>query len=324
MAFLTIDGLSLFYSSPRGEVRAVDNATLSLEERGTALGIIGETGSGKSSLAMSIARVLPGNVSRYEGRIVLGDTELVGLSNEEYRRSVRWKRVSVVFQGSMNGFNPVIKLGRQICEPLTAFERISKRAQDSRAGELLTAVGLPEALADRYPHELSGGMKQRAAIAMALIFDPELLILDEPTSALDVSVQAQIMNLLKRLKWETGVSMIFVTHDIALASELSDQIAVMYAGQVRESGSADHVLTDSRDPYSTNLIASMPTLHGKVKPGFVTGDAPDPVTPPSGCRFVDRCTVSFTHCREAAPEFYDLGDRHSARCFRQLEEYRNA
>ena len=329
MAFLTIESLSLHYGSPRGDVHAVDDASLVIEERGSALGIIGETGSGKSSLAMSIARVLPANVSRYEGRILLGETELVGLSNEEFRKEVRWRRVAVVFQGSMNGFNPVLKLGKQICEPLSALESVSKRAMAARARELLESVGLPGALAERYPHELSGGMKQRVAIAMALVLDPELLILDEPTSALDVSVQAQIMNLLKKLKWETGISLIFVTHDIALASELSDYISVMYAGQIRETGMADAVLASPSDPYTAQLVSSMPTLHGDIGPGYVGGSAPDPVRLPSGCRFHDRCSVVFARCTEEAPALCAVGvdqneaagrSGHAARCFRSFGE----
>ncbi len=315
MAFLTIENLVLHYNSPRGAVRAVDGVSLSIERPGAALGVIGETGSGKSSLAMSIARILPGNVGRYEGRIDLGGTELISLSNDRFRREIRWRRIAVVFQGAMNGFNPVMRIGRQIAEPLIVRTGESKATALARAEELLEAVGLPRGTARRYPHELSGGMKQRVAIAMALSMKPDLLILDEPTSALDVSVQAKIMNLLKRLKWETGVAMIFVTHDIALASEISDTVAVMYAGQVRELGPVDRVLDAPADPYTTALLASIPTLHGAATPRYVAGVAPDSVEPPSGCRFRERCPHAFSRCRSEAPRLFDAGPSHRARCF---------
>ena len=320
MAFLDIDNLHLHYATPRGAVRAVDGVTVSLPDPGTALGVIGETGSGKSSLAMSVARILPGNVERYEGKIVLDGVDLMALSNEEYRRDIRWKRVSVVFQGSMNGFNPVMKIGRQIVEPLVENGGESAKAGAIKARELLKQVGLTEEIANRYSHELSGGMKQRVAIAMALSMNPSLLILDEPTSALDVSVQAQIMNLLKRLKWDTGISMIFVTHDIALASEISDRVAVMYAGEVREVGSVDSVFSGPKDPYTVELLASMPTLHGPAQPRFVSGTAPDPISPPEGCRFSERCPVVFDRCAHEAPSLTDVSADHSARCLRLESE----
>ena len=315
MAFLTVDHLKLHYQTDRGAVRAVDDLSIEVEESGTALGIIGETGSGKSSFAMSVARILAPNVSTYEGKIVLSGSDLMALTNDEFRLAVRWRKVAVVFQGSMNGFNPVMRVGRQIAEPLVTIGEETKQAALAKARDLLVSVGLPAAIADRYPHELSGGMKQRVAIAMGLAMDPELLILDEPTSALDVSVQAQIMNLLKKLKWDTGISMIFVTHDIALASEISDMIAVMYAGQIREYGEADRILTEPKDPYTTELLASMPSLHSTKMPGFVAGSAPDPISPPGGCRFYERCSVSFARCESESPAIYQVSESQAARCF---------
>lgn len=315
MAFLEVANLALHYDSPRGAVRAVDDVSIEIADRGSALGVIGETGSGKTSFAMSIARILPGNVSRYEGSITLSGTDIMELSHDQFRTQVRWSRVAVVFQGSMNGFNPVMRLGRQIAEPLVTIAGETKSAALAKARDLLVAVGLPPELAERYPHELSGGMKQRVAIAMGLSLQPDLLILDEPTSALDVSVQAQIMNLLKTLKWETGVSMIFVTHDIALASEIADSVAVMYAGKIREHGSVEQVLETPSDPYTVKLLASIPSLHGDATPRFVAGAAPDPVSPPSGCRFHDRCAQAFDRCRIEQPELYEVDHQHRARCF---------
>jgi len=320
VALLDVRDLLLHYASPRGAVRAVDHVSFAVPAMSHAVGIIGETGSGKSSLVMALARVLPRNVEAYSGRVDFKGTELISLSNERFRREIRWKEIAVVFQGAMNGFNPVLRVGRQLDERLRA-ESASPSAARAKVEELIGSVGLSKAVYERYPHELSGGMKQRAAIAMALTMDPAVIILDEPTSALDVSVQAQIMNLLKRLKWDLGLSMLFVTHDIALASDLSDSVAVMYAGEIREIGSAEAVLSSPRDPYTQELLASIPRLRGRGEPRFVTGTPPDPAQPPAGCRFRPRCPRAFAKCTEAPPLFpVDAAgahgdDRHLARCW---------
>ncbi len=318
MAFLEVDSLTLDYGTPRGALRAVDGVSFSMQRAGTGLGLIGETGSGKSSLVMALARILPRNVERYSGRVVLDGNEIMGLSNDRYRREVRWSKISVVFQGSMNGFNPVLKIGRQLTERMLLEPGAEKTAARKKVVKLLADVGLTEEIFDRYPHELSGGMKQRVAIAMALCLDPDLMILDEPTSALDVSVQAQIMNLLKKLKWELGISMIFITHDIALASEISDSLGVMYAGRLREIGSAEEVMLHPADPYTQELLASIPRLHGKAGPKFVSGTAPDPLDRPAGCRFRDRCAKAFERCVEDPP-LAAAGDGHLARCWLVVE-----
>ena len=315
MAFLEATDLQLHYSSARGPVRAVDSVSFTMEEPGTALGIIGETGSGKSSLIMGLTRVLPRNVAVYQGNVVLLGRDIMALGADQFRRDVRWKEIAVVFQGAMNGFNPVLKIGRQLAERLLLERSHSRREARREIGELLVSVGLPNDTYDRFPHELSGGMKQRAAIAMALTLKPSLVILDEPTSALDVSVQAQIMNLLKRLKSERRLSMIFVTHDIALASDLCASLAVMYAGQIREIGSLEQVLLSPRDPYTQELLASIPRLHGGEQPHFVTGGPPDPVAPPTGCRFQDRCPHVFERCRVEAPSLFSTDESHPARCW---------
>lgn len=316
MAFLEVRDLELQYSTPRGPVKAVDGVSFEIAEPGQAVGMIGETGSGKSSLIMALARILPGNIERYAGRVLYRGRDIMVLTNEQYRRQIRWSEISVVFQGSMNGFNPVMRLGAQIAERMLLEQKTDKTEARETVTRLLDGVGLSGDIYNRYPHELSGGMKQRAAIAMALSFDPELVLLDEPTSALDVSVQAQIMNLLKRLKWERGISMIFVTHDIALASEISDYIAVMYAGQIREFGSSEDVLNRPQDPYTKELLASMPRIHGAVAPTFVSGTAPDPVAHPVGCRFRTRCPVAFEKCASSPPTLVEVESGHSVRCWR--------
>ncbi len=260
MAYLEVRDLRLHYGSARGPVRAVDSVSLRIAEAGTTLGVIGETGSGKSSFALALSRVLPNNVELYEGQVLLEGVDLMTMSNEQFRREVRWKKISVVFQGAMHSFNPVLRLGYQLTERMRV-EGESAAAAREAVEEILEAVGVDPSAYDRYPHELSGGMKQRGAIALALTLEPSLVILDEPTSAVDVSVQAQIMNLLKRLKWERGLSMLFVTHDIALASDLSDHIAVMYAGEIREIGTCEDVLTRPQDPYTQELLSSLRAVH---------------------------------------------------------------
>lgn len=301
MTFLVVNDLRLYYSSSRGVVRAVDDVSLEVE-RGTALAIVGESGCGKSSLAAAIMRLLPKNVHTYSGEILLDGVNIVDVPEEEFRQRYRWRRIAMVFQGAMNALNPVIDVGRQIAEPLEIHQGLSRREALERSVEALRVVKLPEYVARRYPHELSGGMKQRVVIAMALIMKPDLLILDEPTSALDVITQASVMNLLKRLKEELEMTYIFITHDIALASEIADRIGVLYAGRLIELGSAEQVILDPKHPYSQKLIASIPSLRGEKKLEYIPGSPPDLVNPPSGCRFHPRCPYVMEICREEPSE----------------------
>jgi oligopeptide/dipeptide ABC transporter ATP-binding protein len=311
---LSVEDLVVEYATSRGPVRASDGVSLSIGAPGEALGVIGESGSGKSSLANAIIRVLPRNARVAGGRVRLAGRDVSALPEAVFRREVRWKGIAMVFQGAMHALNPVIRVGDQATERLRQ-DGVSRRDADARLAGLLDRVGLPRGTGDRYPHELSGGMKQRVMIAMALTHDPPLLILDEPTSALDVSIQAQIMNLLKELKRERGIAMLFITHDLALASDLCDRIAVVYAGQLRELGSAEAVLTDARDPYTQRLMASIPRLYGDAPPGFLPGTPPDLREPPAGCRFVARCPVAFERCAEPPP-LVEVAPGHHARCWR--------
>jgi oligopeptide/dipeptide ABC transporter ATP-binding protein len=316
MTLLSVEGLSVGYAGPRGTVRAVDGVSLAVEGPGEAVGIIGESGSGKSSLALALMRLLPRNATIGGGRVVFRDRDITALDDESFRRDVRWSGLSMVTQGAQHALNPVITVGDQVAERLRSD---GMGLGDARAlvDGLLGRMGLPAGTSRRYPHELSGGMRQRVMIAMALTHDPALVILDEPTSALDVSVQAQIMNLLKELKWERGISMLFITHDLALASDLCDRIVVVYAGQVREDGPADVVLTAPRDPYTKGLLASLPLLHDDVMPLPLAGSPPDPVEPPTGCRFADRCPVVFERCVEPPP-LVEVAPGHHARCWREV------
>jgi oligopeptide/dipeptide ABC transporter ATP-binding protein len=313
MALLRVVDLHVRYRTARGAARAVDGASFEIEAGGQALGLIGESGSGKSTLALTLMRLLPAG-AEVGGGIHLGDLDLRALGDERYRAEVRWRRIAMVMQGAMHALNPVLRVGEQVAERLL-LEGVGRREGSRRAAALLERVGLGSGAAARYPHELSGGMRQRVAIAMALTLQPELLILDEPTSALDVSVQAQIMNLLKDLKRERGISMLFITHDLALASDLCDTVAVLYAGQVRELGDADDVLTAPRDPYTQALLASIPRLRGDARPAFLAGAPPDASAPPPGCRFEPRCPVAFAPCREHPPALVAAGGTSSARCW---------
>jgi oligopeptide/dipeptide ABC transporter ATP-binding protein len=217
----------------------------------------------------------------------------------------------------MHSLNPVVRVGDQVGERLSV-DGMRKDAVKARVAELLKRVGLPPSVAQRYPHELSGGMKQRVMIATALTHDPPLLLLDEPTSALDVSIQAQIMNLLKELKAERNMAMLFITHDLALASDLCDRIAVVYAGQVRELGSAERVLREPADPYTQRLLASIPSLHDPTPPDFLRGAPPDLREPITGCRFASRCPLVFEACAEPPP-YVEVAPGHHARCWLLLE-----
>jgi len=301
MTLLQIDNLHLHYTAEGQVVRAVDGVSISIEERGEAIGVVGESGSGKTSLANALMRLVPKNIARLDGSIRLNGRELTELSDDAFRREVRWRQIAMVFQGAMNVLNPVLKIGEQIAEPLLLDRRVDKRAARNRVEELLERVGLSAAFYGRYPHELSGGQKQRVVIATALVLDPALLILDEPTSALDVSVQAQIMNLLKDLKRDPGISMIFITHDIGLASDLSDTIAVAYAGEHVEFGSAERVLLRPEHPYTQLLLASLPRLRSADRPRPMPGDPPDLTALPTGCRFHPRCPYRFEACLDHPP-----------------------
>lgn len=311
---LQVQDLFLYYKSGGRTIHAVDGVSFTIENRGEAVGIVGESGSGKTSLATALMRTLPKNVDLFRGSIQLDGQELTTLSDDQFRREIRWKKIAMVFQGAMNVLNPVARVGEQVAETLV-HDGMEKKAALARADELLQRVGLPEGIGQRYPHELSGGQRQRVVIATALVMDPELLILDEPTSALDVSVQAQIMNLLKDLKEDPGISMIFITHDIGLASDLCDSIAVAYAGQHVEYGPADRVLVEPHHPYSSLLLSSLPRLHDPVPPTPMPGEPPDLGNPPPGCRFHPRCPYAFEPCPAIMPAEYPIGDGGHARCF---------
>lgn len=297
---LRIEDLVMYFNTSQGPVQAVDGVDFSLGSN-RAVVILGESGCGKSSLAKAILRLLPRNAGKYSGRIFLNDVDIMPLSDEEYRQNIRWASISMVPQAAMNALNPVIKVGDQVSEPAIVHLGIDKKEGLELVRKMFQHVGVPEDFISRYPFELSGGMRQRVAIAMALVTSPALIILDEPTSALDVLTQANIFNVLKRLKKELGASFILITHDIATSSELADDVAVMYAGQIVEFSDAKHFFNEPLHPYSKKLMSSVPRLHGNKEPDFIIGHPPSLINLGAGCRFADRCPSRFEKCVENPP-----------------------
>jgi len=298
-SLLEVKNLCTYFRTTKGIVKAVDNVSFCVE-KGETIAIIGESGCGKSSLAKSIIRLLPRNVHTYIGEVYLEGVDLLKL-DEKKMNEIRWKKISMVSQAALNSLNPVIKVGQQVAEPLIIHEGVSNKVALERAKKALSMVGIPESFADRYPFELSGGMKQRAIIAMALITDPDIIILDEPTSALDVLTQASIMNMLKIIKEKTVKTFIFITHDIAISSELADKVAVMYAGQIVELANAEKFYKTPLHPYSIKLMASVPTLRTDKKLEFIPGTPPSLIDPPKTCRFAERCPWKFEKCKNEPP-----------------------
>ena len=297
---LRVKDLKLYFRTSAGAVQAVDGVDLELDHT-QAMVILGESGCGKTSLAKAILRLLPRNVESYSGEVYLDGTELMGMDDEEFRRNVRWVQMSLVPQAAMNALNPVLKVGDQVAEPMLVHAGVKKATALLQAKDMFQRVGVPAGFMNRYAFELSGGMRQRVAIAMSLVTAPSLIVLDEPTSALDVLTQANIFNVLKRIKKELEVSFILITHDIATSSELADRVAVMYAGQIVEVSDASRFFEEPLHPYSRMLMASVPRLRADREPEFITGQPPSLLNPPTGCRFAERCPSRFEKCSEEPP-----------------------
>jgi oligopeptide/dipeptide ABC transporter ATP-binding protein len=297
---LRVEDLRLQFRTTKGVVRAVDGVNFSLDQN-HALVILGESGCGKSSLARALLRLLPRNAQTYTGRIFINDLDIMGLDDERFRREVRWVKISFVPQAAMNALNPVVRVGDQVAEPLMIHRGLGREEALESAREMLQRVGLPADFVRRYPFELSGGMRQRTALAMALVTKPQLVLLDEPTSALDVLTQANIMNVLKVIRRELKTSFILITHDVATSSELADRVAVMYAGQIVELSDAARFFREPLHPYSQKLMASVPRLREDKKLEFIPGEPPSLLSPPTGCRFAPRCPLRFERCDEEPP-----------------------
>jgi peptide/nickel transport system ATP-binding protein len=309
----------MHYSTRAGEVSAVDNVTFALR-RGESLGLVGESGSGKTSIATTLLRLLPENAWIKQGRVMLDGLDLVSLSEEEMRK-VRWRRISMVFQAAMNALNPVHKVGDQIFEALEVHGMAaSLPAAHQQVAELFRLVDLAPEMMDRYPHEYSGGMRQRAVIAMAMACHPDLIIADEPTTALDVIVQDNLLREMTALQRKLGMSMIYISHDIAVIAEVSDRIGVMYAGRLIELGTVEQVFKRPLHPYTFGLMSAFPSVVGPKRPlTTLPGEPPDLLNPPTGCRFHPRCPYATSDCSLAVPEFRDLGGGHFVACFHPME-----
>ena len=310
---LDVRDLHVEFRSERGAVRAVDGVSFSIAP-GEVLGLAGESGSGKSTIALSLMRVLPPPAVITGGQVLFGDRDILSM-NDDQLREFRWRDVSMVFQSAMNSLNPVMKIGDQIQDAIQAHKKVTKKEARERASHLLNLLGLDTARLDVYPHQLSGGMRQRAVIATALALDPPLMIMDEPTTALDVVVQKEIMQQIEELKNKLGFSILFITHDLSLLVEFSDRIAIMYAGQIVEQGNAASIFDDPQHPYTEGLMSSFPSLTGeKVRLSGIPGSPPNMLHPPSGCRFHPRCSkFKEAHARHV-PHLQEVKPGHFVAC----------
>ncbi|NIQ06127.1 MAG: ABC transporter ATP-binding protein [Candidatus Korarchaeota archaeon] len=306
-SLLRIDDLKTFYKTDKGDIKAVSGVNLELN-KGERLGLAGESGCGKTTLGSSILRLVPRPGEIVDGKLIFDGENLLP-KDEAYMRRLRWKRIAMVFQGAMNSLNPVFTVGRQIAEAIMLHDKVTKREAYDRVRDLLELVGLSSEQIDAYPHQLSGGMKQRAVIAMAISLNPDLLIADEPTTALDVTIQAQIMDLLESLEDRYGMSVLHITHNLALLAQTTEKLAIMYAGRIREYGDTVSIFKRPVDPYTKGLIASVPTVKGAREEALfsIPGRPPDLLKPPEGCRFWPRCPIAQDICKKKRPKLKDVG-----------------
>ena len=311
-SLLEVENLHVWFELDGGrELHAVQGVSFSLEP-GERLGLVGESGCGKTTSVLGVLGLLPPSAS-VAGRVLLNGEDILA-GGEETIRPHRWVDLAIVFQGAMNALNPVKTVGSQIVEALELHGQASGRAARVRAGELLNSVGIPAERTDRFPHEFSGGMRQRAAIAMALACNPSVLVADEPTTALDVMVQAQILELLDSLCNDFGLALLLVTHDLPVVAELCDRAAVMYAGEIVEYGPVDALYHEPRHPYTRLLFAATPDLYGRGVPVSIPGAPPRLDLPLYGCPFHPRCDRAFTRCKDEHPALKELGGSRSAAC----------
>ncbi len=311
-SLLATDDLHVWFDLPRGgTLHAVQGVSLRLEQ-GERLGLVGESGCGKTTTALALMGLLPPSATVSGSVLLAGEDILRG--GEETMRPHRWTDVAMVFQGAMNAFNPVRTVGSQIVEALELHRRATGREARARVEELLASVGIPAGRAQRFPHEFSGGMRQRAAIAMALACDPSVLVADEPTTALDVMVQAQILELLDALCRDFGLALLLVTHDLPVVAQLCDRAAVMYAGELVEQGSVDDLFHQPRHPYTRLLFAATADLHGNGLPVSIPGAPPRLDRAIDGCPFRARCDSAFSRCEHDRPRLREVGPAHAAAC----------
>lgn len=326
MRMLEINNLHSYFETKRGLIRAVDGVTLGVDE-GKTLGVVGESGSGKSQTAMAILKLLEKNQKIYEGEVYFDGEKISDLGNKEMYE-IRGNKISMIFQEPMTSLNPVFTIGRQIGEVFMLHQGKSKKEAHQSAIKMLESVKIPNAerMILQYPHQLSGGMRQRVMIAMALACNPKLLIADEPTTALDVTIQAQILRLMNDLKKELKTAIMFITHDLGVINQMADDVAVMYCGQVVEMAPVDYIFkpTEHSHPYTEALLTSIPLLSGNKKDRLdaIPGSVPHPLDLPKGCRFAPRCKYCQDRCVNEMPEMINVSDIQSIRCFYPQKEVR--
>ena len=297
MTFLDVASLTTRYQTSKGQVHALEDVNFSLE-KGESIGIAGESACGKSTLGLSLIRMILGG-KIISGKVSLDGESILDLTESKFDSDYRWKKISMVFQGAMNSLDPVYTIKQQFVEVLKEHDYTGD--SEKLILDSINSVNLDESVLKKYPHELSGGMKQRIIIAMALLLKPKFVIADEPTTALDVLIQAQIINLLKKLK-KDGMSIMLITHDLAVLSEIADKVGIMYGGQMIEFGSSQDIYKNPMHPYTKGLLDSIPTLHGG-KPKYIKGNPPDLLSPKEGCKFIDRCPEAMEKCKKDPPRF---------------------
>ncbi|MDA0755864.1 MAG: ABC transporter ATP-binding protein [Crenarchaeota archaeon] len=297
MSFISIENLTTRYNASNGLIHALEDVTFAID-KGESIGIAGESACGKSTLGLSIIKMIM-NGKIYSGKIQFNGESLLDIPDDEFDKTIRWKEISMVFQGAMNSLDPVFSIERQFEEVLKQHN--FKGDQKKAIIDSLTSVNLDESILKKFPHELSGGMKQRVVISMALILKPKLVIADEPTTALDMLIQAQIVNLFKKLK-KDGLSFMIISHDLAVLSEVAEKIGIMYGGQMIEFGNSEEIFLEPKHPYTKGLLESIPVLSKNTKPKFIPGTPPNLVNPPEGCKFYDRCPEAMEKCKKDPPK----------------------
>jgi len=319
---LKVENLKINFFTRKGKVYAVDDISFTLK-KGETLGLVGESGCGKTTTVLGLMKMVPTPGEITGGSILIDGKDIIPLSENKMRQKVRWEKISMVFQGAMNCLTPVYTIGKQMMETIQEHKEMKYSQAKKKMINYLNLVGLPEDIIRRYPHELSGGMKQRVVIATALFLEPEIVVCDEPTTALDVVVQAQIINLIKRLKKKLGLSVIFITHDLATEAEVADRLLVMYAGKLVEIGTNEQIYCKQGPihPYTEKLLKATPRLHEKVEElSFIPGTPPDLVDPPSGCRFHPRCSEVMERCKKDKPPLIEVESEHWIACWRNYHE----